>query len=565
MLINRIWQPVPGAHQAEIYPFIRKPDILSSNAFLIRTPEAILLIDPGAIREQAVALHEIITGLIRENPRPVLVYLTHCHIDHSLQAAEFGPLKDLADIHVVVHEAGAKALRACDRRLTLAEIYGRQYPHFQLDIRDFSASTPFAGNGAGEIYTKRVFPCHQCLLGGGDVLDAYYTPGHSPDSVCLRIGRLLFIGDLLNATVPMVAGIMGWNQSHFLQSVDDVIRLIDDRQIDSCLPSHGEEMTGSAVTAVLQGLRKEAAGLESVLETDENRVLDTAAYALELLEEAQAVFSMIAGRLYYLSSCLEELGEPEAAARYSNLMSEDRIDAYLSDFYQFTESWRKGDRLDLEFVYKVLGIVQKLQRSFDPEKLTGVIHRSLLKRAASLMTDFIEMMRGKDRQDHFHQTDLAMILKELVREWTTSLHADASILDTAHDHALFLEALAARIGYLPLFDDVEIRCRASVAPVNVTLDREHFSDALTCLLEVMAGAGARKIELRMKPGPKEVRLLVTADGRHDEVLQDARQWRPLLRKFARSGGLLRRRSTRLGVVYQIVFPQVHASLSGRHS
>ena len=140
MLINRIWQPVPGAQQAEIYPFIRKPDVLSSNAFLIRTPEAILLIDPGAIREQAVALHEIITGLIREKPRPVLVYLTHCHIDHSLLAAEFGPLKDLADIHAVVHEAGAKALRASDRRLTLAELYGRPYPHFQLDIRDFNAS-----------------------------------------------------------------------------------------------------------------------------------------------------------------------------------------------------------------------------------------------------------------------------------------------------------------------------------------------------------------------------------------------------------------------------------------
>ena len=353
---------------------------------------------------------------------------------------------------------------------------------------------------------------------------------------------------------------MGWNQAHFLQSVDDVIRLIDDCQIDACLPGHGDEMTGSAVTAVLQGLRNEAAGLESVLETDESRLLDTAAYALELLEEAQAVFSMIAGRLYYLSSCLEELGEPEAAARYIHLMPEDRIDSYLSEFYQLIESWRRGERLDLEFVYKVLGIVQKLQRSFDPEKLTGVIHGSLLKRAAGLMTDFIEAMRGKDRQDHFHQTDLVMFLKKLVREWKTSLHADTSILDAAHDHVLFLEVLAARIGYLPLFDDVEIRCRASVAPANVTLDREHFGDALTCLLEVMAGAGARKIELRIKPGTKEVRLLVIADGRHDEILQDARQWRPLLRKFARSGGLLRRKATGTGVVYQIIFPRVHASL-----
>ncbi len=44
MLINQIWQLLLGTRQAEIYPYLRKPDLLSSNSCLIRTPEQIILI-----------------------------------------------------------------------------------------------------------------------------------------------------------------------------------------------------------------------------------------------------------------------------------------------------------------------------------------------------------------------------------------------------------------------------------------------------------------------------------------------------------------------------------------
>lgn len=550
MLLNKTWQPIPGTRHAEIYPFLRKPDVLSANAFLVRTPEVILLVDPGACRDQAAAIHALIDELIREKPRPVLVHLTHCHIDHSLQAVEYGPLRELSDIQLVMHEAGAGALRAGDRRLTVADLFGRQYPPVMLPIRAF-ASLPRGESGRPA--AEQVLPCHRTPLGSGEFADLFHTPGHSPDSVCLRIGRLLIIGDLLTTVSPMVAGITGWSRDDFLHSLETVGRLIDASPIDLCLPGHGHELTGTAVKELLHGLRTQAECLDAVEEMNEGRLLDTVAHALELLEEAQTIFTMVAGRLYYVCYHLEELGECEAADQYRNLLSADGIDACISHLDQLTESWRRGERLNLEFAYKVLSIVQKMRQSFDPEQLNGVIHRSLLKRSASLLTDFIEMAQGKSRQRSCCPTDLPALLEELRRGWKSSLRADQAILETSHDHPLFVARLAARIGYLPIFDDVEIRCSAPDGFHTVPMDRERFSEALTSFLEVIAGAHAGRIELLTMSDPHEVRLAITADGRHADLFHDARHWQPFQRKFARSGGRLCREMTDDGADYQIRF------------
>ena len=64
LLINQIWQPLPGTRRSEIYPYLRKPDLLSSNSCLIRTPEQIILIDAGALAAQTADLGRIISEKI---------------------------------------------------------------------------------------------------------------------------------------------------------------------------------------------------------------------------------------------------------------------------------------------------------------------------------------------------------------------------------------------------------------------------------------------------------------------------------------------------------------------
>ncbi|MFA6225580.1 MAG: hypothetical protein WC620_05215 [Methanoregula sp.] len=49
--VSQVWQPVPGAPEAQLYPLIRKIDTISSNSYLIQTGDVILLIDPGGLAE----------------------------------------------------------------------------------------------------------------------------------------------------------------------------------------------------------------------------------------------------------------------------------------------------------------------------------------------------------------------------------------------------------------------------------------------------------------------------------------------------------------------------------
>ena len=82
LLENQCWQPVPGDEHAEIFPYIRKVDTNSSNSYIISTPSAIILIDPGGFIEQMDLLAAEIEKTRTENPRPVFIYLTHTHVDH---------------------------------------------------------------------------------------------------------------------------------------------------------------------------------------------------------------------------------------------------------------------------------------------------------------------------------------------------------------------------------------------------------------------------------------------------------------------------------------------------
>ncbi len=76
-LVPFTWQPIPGCQRDEIYIYIRKPDLLSSNSGIVRTAEQILLIDPGAIEDQTRNLCGVIRICQQDRIRPVLIYITH--------------------------------------------------------------------------------------------------------------------------------------------------------------------------------------------------------------------------------------------------------------------------------------------------------------------------------------------------------------------------------------------------------------------------------------------------------------------------------------------------------
>ena len=115
------WTLLPGSRGAELCAFINKPSLITSNAFLVRTPFEIIVIDPGASVEQKDKINRVLVDVLREHPRPVFVLLTHCHHDHSCHAGDIGA--EGAVIKRIAHAATIDALRRRDAALTVAELY----------------------------------------------------------------------------------------------------------------------------------------------------------------------------------------------------------------------------------------------------------------------------------------------------------------------------------------------------------------------------------------------------------------------------------------------------------
>jgi glyoxylase-like metal-dependent hydrolase (beta-lactamase superfamily II) len=274
LLINQIWQPLPGTRQAEIYPYLRKPDLLSSNSCLIRTLEQIILIDAGAISVQTADLARILQDCNRDRSRPVIIYLTHCHIDHSLQVGCYRQILTSTSVWIAIQEQGADYLSDGDRGKTIAELYGVTFPSIQSDIRLLTAQDRQRGAlrrinlapGVWLTLRTEMVPTNPgqplirqtISMGGGDDLEIYPAAGHSPDSIFIRSGEVLFIGDLLAAANPMVAGISGWHRDDLIDTLQQAQWLLDNLPIRLCYPGHGGIIPADKARDLLQRLQHQA-------------------------------------------------------------------------------------------------------------------------------------------------------------------------------------------------------------------------------------------------------------------------------------------------------------------
>ena len=253
------WEMLPGALDTAMLAFARRPGVLRCNTYLLRTPEYVLVIDPGADQAQALAAADTARALTRELPRQAALCLTHCHLDHCAATGAF--LDALPEATVVCHSAGAEALRRGDADLTLAALTALAIPA----LGDIHAL--FAGPGPAGVSRAMDTPdgglrSLSIPIGPRDALQVYHTPGHSPDSVCYRVGGALFAGDLPFATGPGLVALPGWNGVQLAASLGKILWLLDHCNVTTVLPGHGRALARGEARRVmadmLGGLRGHA-------------------------------------------------------------------------------------------------------------------------------------------------------------------------------------------------------------------------------------------------------------------------------------------------------------------
>jgi glyoxylase-like metal-dependent hydrolase (beta-lactamase superfamily II) len=519
-----VWQQVPGTASVEIFPIIPKANCVSSNCYIFSAPDALVVVDPGASPGQTRQISRVLTDALEVSQRPILVFLTHCHQDHSQEAGGF-ELPAGMEIKRFAHQAGVEALKHRDRNLTTAYLYPWNpeicSARFEgILFTSSPASEPpaleLADGGRIELHTEPIAtPDGATLqrqwlsLGAGNRLEIYHTPGHSPCSISVRVGSLLMLGDLPFAANPGVCGLDGWNYADLLQTLHKVNWLLETPVITVCCPGHGYCVSAQSMREKLRLMEAEASNLTDVPLMDAERISGLKIYVDELLEETAALFTIFSGRLYTVSYYLDLLEEDSAASGVLATLDIDKIDRILSDFRRIAEAFSTSAIPEWTVVLKGVQVARSLQQVLSAEHVRQLLDLSLVDRAQRRLEDFLSVVRGLQ----FLQTEQPGAVNELIAEILkrakeATVMKSADLMEAVDDDQSFLQALTRRLAAHSPLQDIEFEFAPATQETIANIGAERLDDILTNLIEGMAGIGVRHIRIATEvlPGQVMIRL-----------------------------------------------------------
>ncbi len=498
---------------------------MSSNSYILSGDNQIALIDPGGLEDQIEHLDRVITRMQEDLPRPVVVYLTHVHLDHWIQFKQSRMSGALGDATIAVQEIGAMGLEAGDPNITLAELLKRQMISTPVEIKllsdldkmivgqhtldigkwslDYSINPV---NVDGLEFHSQIIP-----LGKDDQMEIYHIPGHSPDSICLRIGSLLIVGDIFFAPNPGMAGAYGWSRRDFMESVQKMLWILENKNILTCCSGHGRPIDIETAKKTLMVMYRDAAALDGIEEVSPEWAKRTSVYAQDLMAELERILTIIAGRLAFIAHVLAELEEKSEAEGLISLLSAEKIDDMFSEFNNFAMELHAGRKLDLEMVHKTGQIVGRLDRLLEKEKLGSVIDKSLLRRAGRLLSDYSVIYRGYRPPYYVEYMDINRLIRDIIEQVKHDPHEDMAILDAENEED-YLNALKGRIAHVNLFENASLVFEPSSEDPSINMDKERFSDTLIDILERLAAVGAEEIKLTTVLNDGWVAVRISGEG-----------------------------------------------------
>ena len=167
-----------------------------------------------------------------------------------------------------------------------------------------------------------------------------------------------------------------------------------------------------------------------------------------------------------------------------------------------------------------------------------IIDPALVDRAGRLLSDYTVMLRGFNPPGELSECALVPVIEAIATALTVPSCSDDDLLCSADDDAAFRRILLSRIGTRPLLEDVAFALDCEDRSLLVSVDRDHFSDLVTSILEDLVGTGSDKVTIHARK--EDRRALITLSG---NVTTGAPSETPKKRSFLaglceRAGGTL---------------------------
>lgn len=220
-------------------PLPMRPTIV--NVYLVRAGSTWTLIDTGMHTESSMATFRLALDTIGIAPAAVTrLVATHHHIDHY---GTSGPYRALTGAEVFIHPLEAERAAATHDMVgeNTAFLTRHGVPAVPPERQMPSPSKVFGTLYSPALPDRLLADGDEIPLGDGRVLEAVWTPGHTPGHCCLllRPDGILFVGDHLLPKITPHVGLHPTGPENplgdFLASHEKIQRL----EARTVCPAHG--------------------------------------------------------------------------------------------------------------------------------------------------------------------------------------------------------------------------------------------------------------------------------------------------------------------------------------
>jgi glyoxylase-like metal-dependent hydrolase (beta-lactamase superfamily II) len=501
------------------------------------TPEGqTVVVDPGGTAERADEIEGLLRQAFGEDqdaaPRPpIRALLTHAHYDHF---AALDHLRRPVVLHG--HVEAHLPLINCD-------IYRTQAWFSGLNLSPRPVDEPWLADTPQRIALPEApggWQCERRSFGSLDVF-AYPVPGHSPCSTLLRIGDVLWVGDLPFAVDPGLVGLGGWDAEALARSLQHALWLLEREPHLICCPGHGRLQTAAEMAATLRAMQSRLDRLRDVERLTPQRMGMLREHAQCLLHEASRHFTIIAGQVMVLAHWLEQLEEHDSAAEVLATLDADRIERELQGLQTFSAAFEAGQRLETQLVMKACATMNKVERLLTQGSTPGLAG-ALAMRTSRLLRQFQEMAIGLRHLPPSQPIDVNAALLKVIAHYRPSL-AEDDALTWVDEPTRFTDMLIAGLSRQSRVSAIDFRfeneaqasAQTGMEIVEADTDEQSLLDAMAVVIEVLAVAvPGDTLHLSGSRHGTRVRVSIRAPGVDTKGVFDQRTltlWRSVLNEY----------------------------------